>query len=264
MKPLDAITDAVWSSVAGVATDLDDTLTHEGRLTVTALAALGELSAMGVPCVIATGRPLGWAAVVASIAPVRAAVAENGGAWVVREERGVRVAFRDPEPSRREGIERCQAMVERLTREFPALRRVEEYTARVTDIALDVGEKADVPRALVEAALARVREAGLYGVASSIHLHVSAHAPDKTAGLRRALEDLGLDAGALESRWIYLGDSPNDAGPFAQMQLSVGVRGVERFADVSPAMPKYITSGGAGEGIAEVVARLRRAREGLR
>jgi hydroxymethylpyrimidine pyrophosphatase-like HAD family hydrolase len=260
MKPLDAIPEEVWSTVVGVATDLDDTLTHEGNLSVTSLAALGELRAMGVPCVIATGRPLGWAAVVASIAPVRAAVAENGGAWVVREERGVRVAFRDPEPSRHEGIERCQAMVERLTREFPELRRVEEYAARVTDVTLDIGEKVNVARSVVEAALARVREARLYGVASSIHLHVSAHAPDKMTGLRLALEDLGLDAAQLDTRWIYLGDSPNDAWPFAKMQLSVGVRGVERFADVSPAMPKYITTGGAGEGIAEVVARLRHAR----
>ena len=73
-------------------------------------------------------------------------------------------------------------------------------------------------------------------------------------GLRAALADVGLDPTALDARWIYLGDSPNDAAPFGAMALSVGVRGVERFAREMPSLPRYVARGGPGAALAEVLA----------
>lgn len=261
MLPLEGAPAAVWGRVEGVATDLDDTLTVHGRLTASSLAALEALAAMGVPCVIATGRPLGWAEVLCSLAPVVAVVAENGGAWAVREGRGVRVAFLEPEAVRSEGLRRSQAMARELTEAYPGMPPVAECALRATDVTLDVGERASVPRAVVDEAAARVRAAGLFAVASTVHLHVSHRAPDKMGGLRAALADAGLAPGALDERWLYLGDSPNDAGPFGAMALSVGVRGVERFAAEMPSLPRYVTRGGPGEALAEVVAALASSRE---
>lgn len=256
MRPLAELTDAAWASVEGVATDLDDTLTAHGQLTASSLDALWALRAMGVPCVIATGRPVGWAEVVASLAPVRAVVAENGGAWAAREGGGVRVSFLDDVSARTDGLRRSMAVADALAARFPALRPVESFATRATDVVLDVGERVSLPRATVDAALAYARELGAFAVASTVHLHVSARPPDKMAGLRAAVRGAGLDEGALDARWIYLGDSPNDAGPFGAMALSVGVRGTERYADAMPALPRYVARGGPGEALAEVVARL--------
>jgi HAD superfamily hydrolase (TIGR01484 family) len=259
MEPLEAIPPAVWRSVVGVATDLDDTLTAHGRLTAASLIALDTLSAMNLPCVIATGRPVGWAEVLAGLLPVRAVVAENGGAWAAREGTAARVAFIEDEATRTHGMQQSRAMARRVTERFPTLQPVVEHVLRATDVTLDVGERVTVPRALVDEALAMVRDGGLHGVASTVHLHISHRAPDKTAGLRAALADVGLAPAALDAAWLYLGDSPNDAGPFAAMALSVGVRGVDRLA--MPALPRYVCRAGAGEALTELVDALRRHRE---
>ena len=258
MEPLEALPAAAWRAVRGVATDLDDTLTAHGRLTASSLAALDALSAMDLPCVIATGRPVGWAEVLAGLLPVRAVVAENGGAWAAREGTAARVAFLDDVATREQGLERSRAMARRVSERFPALRPVTEHVLRATDVTLDVGERVVVPRPVVEEALAMVRAEGLHAVASTVHLHISHRAPDKTAGLRAALADVGLDAAQLDGAWLYLGDSPTDAGPFAAMALSVGVRGVDRLP--MPALPRFVCRAGAGEALAEVVDALRRHR----
>lgn len=263
MRPLASMTRAELADVPGVATDLDDTLTAHGLgLGVDALVSLELLRARGIPCVIATGRPVGWAEVVAALLPVRAVVAENGGAWVLREEAGLRVAFADDEETRRAGLARSHAMTETLRESFPALRPVTEWAGRATDAVLDVSRETAVPRAVVEEAVSMVRAAGLFAVASTVHLHVSHRAPDKTEGLRNALRDCEMDPEALAPRWLYVGDSPNDAGPFGAMARSVGVRNVTRFEGSMPAWPKYVTEREGPHGFAEVVRALCAAKGG--
>lgn len=242
-----------WSDTPGVVTDCDDTLTTHGALVSPALRALEALAARDIPCVIATGRPLGWGEVLARMLPVRAVVTENGGVWIVRESHGLRVAFEPTEPS---VMAHVQSTVDRLEREIPGLRRVEERTQRLTDVALDIGERVTVAPRDVDRALALVREAGLHGIASTVHLHVSARAPDKMGGVRAAARSMGVDDGDLTTRWIYVGDSPNDAGPFAAMARSVGVANVMRFVGRMPAWPRYVTRAEGGAGFAEVVERL--------
>lgn len=259
MEPIEAIEAATWRKVLGVVTDLDDTLTCHGRFTRASLVALDTLSALGVPCIIATGRPLGWAEVLASLLPVRAVVAENGAVWALREGSTVRVAFLEDVDTRTQGLARSRAMARRVGEHFPLLQPVREHVLRATDVTLDIGERTTVPRDCVAEAMAMVRAGGLHAVASSVHLHISHRAPDKTEGLRAALADLGCDPKELEHCWIYLGDSPNDAGPFSAMALSFGVRGVERFP--MPALPRYVCRGGPGEALAEVVEALQKHRE---
>ncbi len=261
-RPLDSVSRSTWASVRGLATDLDDTLTTHGVLTAPVLAALESLRASGLPVVIATGRSLGWASVLARVLPVRAVVAENGGAFVLREHGRVRTAFLDDDATRIEGMARVEACVRALTERFPALRTAEDGTARRTDHALDVAEHTVVDPAVVREAMALARAEGLACIASSIHLHLSYREPDKVAGLRAALLALGLDAGELGDRWVYVGDSPNDAGPFGAMALSVGVAGVRRFAGRMPAWPAYVTEADGGAGFATVVAALRAGSEG--
>lgn len=258
--PLGAVPAARWRALLGVATDLDDTLTAHGELTAGAFAALEAVRAAGLPCVVATGRPLGWAAVLARVLPVRAVVAENGGVFVAREGAGVRVAFIDPDDVRTEGMRRVGECVAAMTARFPALRVVADVAPRVTDTALDIAERATVEPAVVREAVAMARDAGLHAVTSSVHLHVSYRRPDKVGGLRAALGALGLDGSRLDERWAYVGDSPNDADAFAAVELSIGVAGVRRFAGAMPAWPRYQTDDDGPLGFAAVVAALRAER----
>ena len=259
-RPLASVPVDRWRAVVGVATDLDDTLTRHGELTPGVMAALHDVRALGLPCVVATGRSLGWGAVLARVLPVRAVVTENGGAYVLREDHGVRVAFLDADDVRDEGMRRVAACGRAVVERLPTLAVVDDGAARATDLALDIGERTTVDLAVVREALAMVRDAGLHGVASSIHLHISFRPADKVAGLRAALHALGLDPSALGARWVYVGDSPNDAGAFGAMDLSVGVAGVRRFAGRMPAWPAHITAEDGPEGFAATVAALRAGR----
>ena len=49
MRPLSEVPAETWSAVVGVAFDIDDTVTRDGRLELSAFRAMHELSAAGVP-----------------------------------------------------------------------------------------------------------------------------------------------------------------------------------------------------------------------
>ncbi len=110
MLALSAMPREARVAVRGVFTDIDDTLTSEGRLTAVAYAALERLSASGKLVIPITGRPAGWCDHIARMWPVDAVVGENGALYM-RYDRGTR----------------------RLVRRFlvdEATRRVESRTAR--------------------------------------------------------------------------------------------------------------------------------------
>jgi HAD superfamily hydrolase (TIGR01484 family) len=260
MRPFNEFPASSFVAVKGVACDLDDTLTDHGVLPTIALDALHRLARAGVPTIVCTGRPLGWGDVLARLFPVRAVVTENGGAWAAREQGRVRVAFLEDEETRRNGMARVERWVDHLTQTFAGLARVSDLTVRATDVALDIHEAANVPDSVVARAMEMTRAAGFFTVASTVHLHVSSRAPDKFAGLRAAVRDVGLDPDLVANEWIFVGDSPNDAGCFRAMAHSVGVANVRDFAGKLPAEPAFVTEGSFGAGFAEVVDRLLAAR----
>jgi hypothetical protein len=77
-RPLADCPDAALAAVAGVLTDIDDTLTHEGGIEPEALEALARLRKAGLPVIAITGRPMGWSEPFARDWPIDAIVAENG------------------------------------------------------------------------------------------------------------------------------------------------------------------------------------------
>ncbi len=263
-RPFSLLDDDSLRAVRVLATDCDDTLTAHGSLHEGALASLHALARAGVSVVVATGRPLGWAEVLARLLPVRAVVAENGGAYVLREGSALREGFVDDARTREEGMARVHACVRALTARFEELVQVRDRTLRATDVALDVGEARVVSQRTVREAERFVRdECGLFAVASTVHMHVSYRAPDKFSGLVAVGAALGLaeSADALRERWLYVGDSPNDAGAFRAIERSVGVRTVLAFEGSIEAWPAFVTEGGPGDGFVEVARRLLAARE---
>src|SRR5437016_6259773 len=93
MTPIAALTKAEAAKLRGVAFDLDDTLLDHGRLSEATYSALFRLVEAGFDLYGVTGRPAGWADVLARLFPVRAVVAENGA--VVCARRGERVLTLD-------------------------------------------------------------------------------------------------------------------------------------------------------------------------
>ena len=78
MKPLIEMPAAHAAGLDVLFTDIDDTVTTDGRLTGAAYAALESLQASGVRVVPVTGRPAGWCDHIARMWPVDLVVGENG------------------------------------------------------------------------------------------------------------------------------------------------------------------------------------------
>jgi HAD superfamily hydrolase (TIGR01484 family) len=249
---------AALVGVAGVLTDVDDTLTTDGAITPAALAALQALHDAGVPVVAITGRPMGWSAPFARDWPLGAIVAENGAVALLPDGT---VEYAQDEPTRSANAVRLAQALRRVLREVPGSTPARDSAGRVTDIAVDHSEFAQLDAATVARVVAVMRAEGMHATVSSIHVNGWFGEHDKWSGARWIVER--LTGRALEhetDRWVYVGDSTNDQVMFGRFALSVGVANLLRFERELDVWPAYLTDGERGAGFAEVARALLAAR----
>jgi len=96
---------------------------------------------------------------------------------------------------------------------------------------------------------------------SSIHVNGWFGAYDKLGMTKTLLrEAFGVDLDAAKERFVFAGDSPNDAPMFAYFPYSVGVANVRDFSGRIEAEPKFVTEGRSGAGFVEIVEHILAAR----
>ena len=246
------------AAIAGVLTDIDDTLTTAGAITPEALAALAALRAAGLPAIAITGRPAGWSEPYARAWPIDAIVAENGAVALFRERDGaLAIEYAQDATTRAHNAERLRAVAARILREVPGATLARDSAGRITDIAIDHGEYAQLAPAQIDAVLALMRAEGMQASVSSIHINGWFGEHSKLSGARWIVRRLlGRDLDAERERWIYVGDSTNDQAMFGQFPLSVGVANLLDCAPTLTQWPAYLTAGARGAGFAEVVLRV--------
>jgi HAD superfamily hydrolase (TIGR01484 family) len=249
--------DAVRRSMRGVLTDIDDTLTSDGKLTANAYAALERLRAAGRIVVPVTGRPAGWCDHIARMWPVDGVVGENGAFYMRFDavSRKLVRRFIDPEDAREARRARIDAIGKAIVDAVPGSALASDQRYRESDLAIDYCE--DVPalsRAAVDRIVALMQASGLTAKVSSIHVNGWFGDYDKLATTRTFVREiLALDLDAERDRFVFVGDSPNDTPMFAYFPHAVGVANVRRFLDRIPTPPAYITTSAAGAGFAELV-----------
>ncbi len=69
-------------------------------------------------------------------------------------------------------------------------------------------------------------------------------------------ECFGIDIEQDKGRFVFAGNSPNDAPMFAFFRPSVGVANLLRFLDLLDARPTYVTEKPGGFGFAELAQAL--------
>jgi len=260
-QPLATAPQPALAAVRGVMTDIDDTLTRDGAIEPTALAALHALAEAGLAVIAITGRPLGWSRERALDWPVAAIVAENGGVALVHQGGEVFTEFAQDERTRTVNARRLAGAAACVLAEVPGATLAQDSAGRVTDIAIDHSEFARLSPDAIEHVAAVMRREGLHATVSSIHINGWIGAHDKWSGAQWMLRRLfGRDLTAEVAQWLYVGDSTNDQAMFARFDLSVGVANLLRFADALTVWPRYITAGARGEGFAEVASAVLNAR----
>jgi len=257
MRPLATMPADARRAVRGVLADIDDTITTHGELTAPAYAALARLRAAGLLVVPITGRPAGWCDHIARMWPVDGVVGENGALWMrydAARRRLVR-AYAASEDERRANRERLGAVAARVLREVPGCALASDQPYREADIAIDFCEDVPaLPRAEVDRIVAIMEAEGLTAKVSSIHVNGWIGRYDKLGMTKRLLADaFGIDLDAERDRFVFAGDSPNDAPMFAYFPNAVGVANVRAFLDRIATPPAWITQREAGNGFVELV-----------
>jgi HAD superfamily hydrolase (TIGR01484 family) len=256
MLPLSAWPTEDRRRIAGVLTDIDDTLTTEGAITPDALQALQALKAAGLAVVAITGRSVGWCEPFAPVWPVDAIVAENGAVALLAAPAGeIEKRYRQDAATRAAHLARMQQALARVEREVPGARRATDSQGRETDIAIDHSEFAHLGEAQIAHAVQIMRAEGMNATVSSIHINGWFGDHNKWVGACWIVRELfGRDLGAELDRWVYVGDSTNDVLMFERFPHSVGVANIRRFEPKLTALPRYISVGERGAGFAQVAA----------
>jgi len=261
MKPLELLPREPCQTLVGVVFDVDDTLTRDGTIEREAFESLWRLADAGIHRIAVTGRPLGWAEVMAMHWPIDAAVGENGAGWFWREGANLREGYFDSENQRENHREVFARIVARVGRDLPHVRQPLDQRARRCDLAFDVAERDHLSSVDVGALVALIESEGARALVSSVHVHAQMSSCDKARGAERAARDaLGLHLESTRTSWIFVGDSGNDAAAFAWFPVSVGVANVVDHLERIELHPVFITRLDRGRGFAEVVDHILRAR----
>lgn len=257
MQPISSLSASVARSLRGVCFDVDDTVTRHGTLELSAYRALFALREAGLKLIAITGRPLGFAEVIARMWPVDIAVGENGAGYVARNGTTLRVGYWDDVATRLAQAAQLAKIRARIARELPQVQISSDGWARRCDLAFDVGEEVQLPRAEIAKLVAIIEAEGARATVSSVHAHAQLGSHDKAKGAALAARELWqLDAEQLRRSFLFVGDSGNDAAAFAWFDHSAGVANVARFLDRLPVPPRYVAGAEYGAGFAEVAEAL--------
>lgn len=253
-KTLRPVADADFSKVRAVFTDVDGTLTTAGRLTSAMLSALERLQANRVPVVLVSGRPSGWGECWARQWPVAGVIVENGGLHYAWRKGKLVKTYAERRTQRARHRVALRAHIAAVVRAVKGARLSLDSAATEVDLAIDYNEDAKLGpggAARLEAALAR---RGVTAVRSSVHVNCWLGRFDKLTATRRFLEvEWGTTLRPRDLRYVYVGDSFNDAPMFGAFALSVGVANVLDVVDQLAARPAFITRAREAHGFTEVV-----------
>ena len=257
MKPVAAFPSDERRSIRAVLTDIDDTLTDDGRLTARAYGALERLKQAGLIVVPVTGRPAGWCDMIARFWPVDAVVGENGAFYFRYEPGSKRMIRRYAKcPSQRQDDRaRLAAIGEEITDAVDGAAIAADQAYREADLAIDFREDvAPLPTADIDRIVALFEKHGATAKISSIHVNGWFGSYDKLTMSRLLLREIfDIDMDVARSQIVFVGDSPNDSPMFGFFPNAVGVANVFQCRDRLAAEPAWVTQKAGGEGFSELV-----------
>ena len=247
-------------NIGYVLTDIDDTLTNDGRLPSVVFTAMEDLKEAGIRIVPVTGRPAGWCDHMARMWPIDGLVGENGAFYFAYDRTRKKMVRRywKPEKGRRSDRKKLDKVKQEILKKIPGCAVASDQAYREADLAIDYCE--DVPPLSMQEAEEIVKcfmKSGARAKISSIHVNGWFGDYDKLTMTRLLFE--GVFNESLESvkdQVIFTGDSPNDAPMFEYFPNSVGVANVIHFRGIMTHEPVWITEKEGGYGFAEMVEAL--------
>ncbi|MBC8513454.1 MAG: HAD-IIB family hydrolase [Candidatus Thioglobus sp.] len=245
-----------------ILTDIDDTLTTEGRLKSNAYTALENLSNSGFIVIPVTGRCAGWCDHIARMWPVNGVVGENGAFFFSYDHQSKKMqqTYCQTPKERKENHLALHEIKKTILKDVSGSALASDQDYRHTDLAIDFAEDvATLSSNKIKEIVTIAENAGAIAKVSSIHVNCWIGSHNKLSTSLTTLEQVfGVSNSNIQNEVLFIGDSPNDSMMFDYFNKSVGVANVMDFIKELDKPPKYITLNHSGEGFVELADSLLR------
>jgi len=236
-------------------TDIDDTLTDEGRLGPEAYSSLWRLEKAGIGVIPITGRPAGWCEMIARQWPVQGVVGENGGFYFRYHNQKMLRHFYFPEEIQKENRKKLNKLEKEILSQVPGSALASDQFCRLMDLAIDFCEDVPaLPRSEVQRIVDLFHRHGAQAKVSSIHVNGWFGNYDKlTMTLRMLEKEFAVNAEEAKKICAFSGDSPNDEPMFGYFPHSYAVANIGTFLNEIKQKPAHIVRQRGGRGFSEIV-----------
>jgi HAD superfamily hydrolase (TIGR01484 family) len=234
-----------------IATDIDGTLTSDGKFTTELLQTIDLLNAKGIKLLLVTGRSAGWVSAINNYLPVAGAIAENGGVYFNdRGEFDFLSQIDEIEMHRGQLASRFWELQEL----YPQIQESIDNQFRITDWTFDLGDLTDLELREIDTKC----QAWDYSFTfSTIQCHIKPLHQDKGIAILKVIKEYFPQI--KPTQIITVGDSPNDASMFDPQRFihSVGVANIQDYLSQLPYQPQYLTKLSEIAGFCELTDLLR-------
>ena len=256
MKNLSTMSSTQLDNIKFILTDIDDTLTTEGRLKSDAYEAMERLSNKGYKVIPVTGRCAGWCDHIARMWPVDGVVGENGAFFFSYDHVNKKMnnLYSQTEEERRENFKLLHEIKDTILRSVSGAAVASDQDYRITDLAIDFAEDVPkLPQNKIDEIVQIAVQKGAVAKISSIHVNCWIGNHNKlSTSLKILKESFGLNDTEIQNNAVFIGDSPNDSTMFGFFKNSVGVANVVEQISSIEHPPKYITKNYSGSGFVEL------------
>lgn len=242
-------------NVRFVFTDIDDTLTTDGRLIPSAYQSLWDIHNKGIHVIPVTGRPAGWCELIARQWPVSGVIGENGGFYFryrTDEKKMIRHFFFSQEVQIKNRM-RLNDIRKEVLHKVPGCAVASDQFTRLMDLAIDFCEDVKpLPEKQIQQIVQLFIDHGAQAKVSSIHVNGWYGDYNKLSMTKEFLKrEFSLNLDEANETMVFIGDSPNDEPMFAAFENSLAVANINDFKDKLEHPPKFVCRRRGGKGFAE-------------
>lgn len=220
-----------------IATDVDGTLTQQGKFTPKLITAIETLTQAGIEVILITGRSAGWVQALNHYLPVTGAIAENGGLFYSSKNDSPELLVSLSEISQHR--QHLAEIFHSLKSQFPHLKESTDNRFRLTDWTFDV-EGLSSSQLQILAEICHEKDWGF--TYSTVQCHIKLKSQDKATGLLKVLSQYFPKLST--KNILTVGDSPNDESLFNPDKFphSVGVANILHYTEYLNYKPTYVTT----------------------
>lgn len=245
--PFKGFTEEEKNRIKYIISDVDDTITRNGKLFPSSLDALWRVKASKRSVYLVTGGSVGWADAYLRQWPVDGVIAESGAIMVCYSKDNEIAHIVNPIINQKKAFSKKAE----LMKETRGLVFSSDQTSRDFDVAYEKNKLNEVERKILKN---KIISLGGHYAESSIHINAWFGEYNKKSALTDFFTKFyNIKEEELLSSSIYLGDSFNDQELFSYIPLSIGMHTVENNRSEYTALPQYITQCGSGRGFVEVI-----------